>query len=161
MATSTTHCGATGPGAAPIGVAPLVQVLAALLGRDWITGYLFVLPMVLLLFGLIGYPFVRAVWLSFHNAVGIRIGNFVGLDNYINLWADDFFLRAVSDDDRLHRRLGRASSSALGLGTALLLHNVPRWGSVLGGLIAAAVHHPGGRSRRSPGACCSTRCSAR
>ena len=49
----------------------------------------------LLLFGLIGYPFVRALYLSFHNAVGIRIGNFVGLHNYINLWADDFFLRAV------------------------------------------------------------------
>ena len=35
------------------------------LGRDWRTAYLFAGPMVLLLVGLIGYPFVTAVWMSF------------------------------------------------------------------------------------------------
>jgi multiple sugar transport system permease protein len=104
------------------------------LGRDWPTAYLFVLPMVALLFGLIGYPFGRAVYLSFHNAVGPRIGNFIWFDNYVNLWQDDFFIRAV-----MTTVVFTAASVFikfwLGLGTALLLHNVPRWGSVLGGLI--------------------------
>ena len=76
------------------------------LGRDWPAAYVFILPTVLLLFGLVGYPFVRGLYLSFHNAVGIRTGNFVGLDNYVNLWADDFFIRAALDDDRVHVLLG-------------------------------------------------------
>jgi multiple sugar transport system permease protein len=92
------------------------------------------LPMTLLLFGLIGYPFVRAVYLSFHNAVGRNVGAFVWFNNYVNLWADDNFSRAV------WTTLVFTVASVfvkfwLGIGTALLLHNVPRWGSVLGGLI--------------------------
>jgi multiple sugar transport system permease protein len=97
------------------------------------TGWLFVLPMVLLLFGLIGYPFGRAVWLSLHNAVGIRTGDFVGLQNYANLWADDFFLRALSTTI-IFTVVCVTLKFVLGLGAALLIHHVPRWGSVLGGL---------------------------
>ena len=36
-----------------------------IMGRDWPTAYLFILPTALLLFGLIGYPFYRTIWLSF------------------------------------------------------------------------------------------------
>jgi multiple sugar transport system permease protein len=89
---------------------------------------------VLLLFGLIGYPFGRAIWLSLHNAVGIRVGNFVGLQNYANLWADDFFVRAVGVTVTF-TVFSVLIKFILGLGTALLLHHVPKWGSVLGGLI--------------------------
>ena len=141
MATPT-HAprGARTGGAAGRG-APWFKTSQRVLGRDWPTAYLFMLPMVLLLFGLIGYPFVRALYLSFHNAVGIRIGNFVGLDNYINLWADDFFIRAVWITVDLHRRLGvlqvlardrdgaaAAQRAALGLGARRA--------------DPAAVHHP-------------------
>jgi multiple sugar transport system permease protein len=105
-----------------------------MLGRDWPTAWLFVLPMLLLLFGLIGYPFVRAVWLSFHNAVGVRVGDFVGLYNYQNLWADDFFVRAVGVTITF-TFFSVLIKFLLGLSTALLLHNVPRWGAVLGGLL--------------------------
>jgi len=56
------------------------------LGRDWAAGWLFFLPAALLLFGLIGYPFVRALILSFFNVVGVREGAFVGFQNYVNLW---------------------------------------------------------------------------
>jgi multiple sugar transport system permease protein len=105
-----------------------------ILGRDWPTAYLFILPTALLLFGLIGYPFLRAVYLSFHNAVGVRIGVFVGFDNYLNLWRDDFFWRAVSVT-LLFTFWSVLIKFVFGLGTALLLHNIPRWGSVLGGLV--------------------------
>jgi multiple sugar transport system permease protein len=90
--------------------------------------------MLLLLFGLIGYPFARAVYLSFHNAVGPRIGNFIWFDNYINLWKDDFFIRAVWTTV-VFTSVSVFIKFWLGLGTALLLHHVPRWGSVLGGLV--------------------------
>ena len=43
----------------------------------------------------LAYPFLYAVYLSFHQAVGIRIGNFVGLYNYISLWEDAIFREAV------------------------------------------------------------------
>src|SRR5579864_8127679 len=66
------------------------------LGRDWPIGWLFFLPTLVLLFGLIGYPFVRALWLSFFNVVGVREGTFVGFQNYVNLWTDDFFRRSVA-----------------------------------------------------------------
>jgi multiple sugar transport system permease protein len=114
--------------------APWFKKSQRILGRDWPTAYLFIFPTALLLFGLIGYPFLRAVYLSFHNAVGVRIGTFVGLDNYINLWRDDFFWRAVSIT-LLFTAWSVSIKFALGLSTALLLHNVPKWGSVLGGLI--------------------------
>ncbi len=119
---------------AAIGARPWFKSSQRILGRDWPTAWTFVLPMIVLLFGLIGYPFGRAVWLSFHNAVGVRLGNFVGFDNYVNLWADDFFVRAVG----VTLTFTIASVFIkfwIGLGAALLLHNIPRWGSVLGGLI--------------------------
>ncbi|MCC7368060.1 MAG: ABC transporter permease subunit [Chloroflexi bacterium] len=90
--------------------------------------------MFLLLFGLIGYPFGRAVYLSFHNAVGPRVGDFIWFDNYANLWKDDFFLRAVQTTI-VFTVASVFIKFWLGLGTALLLHHVPRWGSVLGGLV--------------------------
>src|SRR6266852_9983782 len=66
-----------------------------ILGRDWPIAWVFFLPTALLLFGLIGYPFVRALYLSFFNVVGVREGAFVGFQNYVNLWSDDFFRRAI------------------------------------------------------------------
>jgi multiple sugar transport system permease protein len=104
------------------------------LGRDWVNGWLFILPTALLLFGLIGYPFVRGLWLSFFNVVGVRVGAFVGLDNYINLWHDDFFIRSIGVTITF-TFWSELFKFTLGLCTALLLHNLPRWGAIIGGLI--------------------------
>src|ERR671933_374193 len=65
------------------------------LGRDWPIAWLFFLPTALLLFGLIGYPFIRALYLSLFNVVGVREGAFVGFQNYANLLSDDFFRRSI------------------------------------------------------------------
>src|SRR5207248_4854285 len=74
------------------------------------------------------------IYLSFHNAVGIREGNFIWFDNYINLWSDDFFIRALWTTV-LFTFFSVVAKFCFGIMTALLLHNAPRWGSVLGGLI--------------------------
>jgi ABC-type glycerol-3-phosphate transport system permease component len=105
-----------------------------ILGHDWPIGWLFFLPTALLLFGLIGYPFVRALYLSFFNVVGVREGAFVGLQNYANLWADDLFRRSIltTIDFTFFSEVFKFS---LGVAIALLLHNLPRWASVLGGLV--------------------------
>src|SRR5215218_3855607 len=66
-----------------------------ILGRDWPVAYLFAAPLVLLLFGLIGYPIVYALWMSTHNLVNITDRGFVGLEMYQRLWQDAQFIRSV------------------------------------------------------------------
>jgi multiple sugar transport system permease protein len=105
-----------------------------ILGRDWPIGWLFFLPTALLLFGLIGYPFVRALYLSFFNVVGVREGAFVGFQNYANLLSDDFFRRSIVTTTAF-TFFSEVFKFSLGLCAALLLHNLPRWGSVLGGIV--------------------------
>jgi multiple sugar transport system permease protein len=104
------------------------------LGRDWPVAWLFILPTAILLFGLIGYPFVRAAYLSLFNVVGTREGAFVGLQNYQNLWTDDQFARAVRVT-AIFTIASVAIKFVLGLSAALLIHNLPKWSAVIGGLI--------------------------
>ena len=105
-----------------------------ILGRDWPVGWLFFLPTAVLLFGLIGYPFVRALYLSFFNVVGVREGNFVGLQNYINLWSDEFFRRSVATTISF-TFWSEVFKFSLGMLIALMLHNLPRWSSIIGGIV--------------------------
>src|SRR4030081_2128977 len=93
-----------------------------ILGRDWPVAWLFFLPTALLLFGLIGYPFVRALYLSFFNVVGVREGAFVGLQNYVNLWTDDFFRRSIAITIQF-TFFAEVFKFLLGLCAALLLNN--------------------------------------
>jgi multiple sugar transport system permease protein len=65
------------------------------LGKDWAVAWIFIAPTVILMGGLIAYPFIRAVYISFTNTISQEIGPFVGLTNYINLWKDIFFRRSV------------------------------------------------------------------
>jgi multiple sugar transport system permease protein len=128
------------PSVARVGAVPVTVRLGwfahskRILGRDWPIAWLFILPTGVLLFGLIGYPFVRAAWLSLFNVVGVREGAFVGLQNYQNLWADDQFARSVRVTG-IFTVASVAIKFVLGLSAALLLHNLPRWGAVIGGLI--------------------------
>jgi multiple sugar transport system permease protein len=65
------------------------------LGADWHLGYLFVLPMVVMVLALVAYPFCYAVYLSLtRKYVGVP-PVFVGFENYVRLANDGFFRRAV------------------------------------------------------------------
>lgn len=64
-------------------------------GKDWRVAYIFMAPTVILMGGLIAYPFLRAFYISFTNTTSLEIGPFVGLTNYVNLWKDIFFRRSV------------------------------------------------------------------
>jgi multiple sugar transport system permease protein len=122
-------------GPRPATARPNWQVqLRRVLGRDWAIGWLFFLPAAVLLFGLIGYPFVRALYLSFFNVVGVREGAFVGFQNYINLWSDDLFRRSIATTITF-TFWSEVFKFSMGIGIALLLHNLPKWGAILGGLI--------------------------
>jgi ABC-type sugar transport system permease subunit len=76
-------------------VRPRGPDLRPLLGRDWRLGYLFVVPIILLVLALVAYPFLYAVYLSLtRKYVGVP-PVFVGLANYVKLAGDGFFQRAV------------------------------------------------------------------
>src|SRR3954449_10483106 len=67
-----------------------------ILGKDWPVAYIFAAPLVLLLFGLVGFPIVKAVWLSFHNQIKLEgAAPWVGLNNYKQLWSDTAFRTAL------------------------------------------------------------------
>src|SRR5688500_14889039 len=107
-----------------------------LLGDDWLWGWLFTAPMLTLLLGLIAWPLLQAVWMSFHNVLGPRWGDWVGLRNYAQQLEDPIFRRSFA----LTVQFTAASVAIkflIGLVAALALHNVTRFRSVLTGLILA------------------------
>src|SRR5213596_693887 len=65
------------------------------LGRDTGAAFLFLLPLLVLVIGLIGYPFARAIWLSLTDKLVGYPERFVGLRNYEYLWHDDTFREVV------------------------------------------------------------------
>ncbi len=111
------------------------RVAKRVLGRDWQVGFLFVAPTVLLLFGLIGYPLLDALRLSFYNVTGVTNRGWVGLNNYERLWSDAHFRDSVMNTVKF------AGFSVfikfwIGLGTACLLNRANlRFSSVLTGLV--------------------------
>jgi multiple sugar transport system permease protein len=104
--------------------------LRHLLGQDWATAYVFVLPTLLLMGGLIGYPFLRAVYMSFTNTISLEIGPFVGLRNYQNVWSDPGFHAAVKNTfvftfwSIVVKFIG-------GLTVSILLHRLTRFSNIL------------------------------
>jgi ABC-type sugar transport system permease subunit len=73
----------------------LEDAFKRVLGSDYRLGYLFVVPMVILVLALVAYPFCYAIYLSLtRKYVGVP-PVFVGFDNYVKLTHDGFFQRAV------------------------------------------------------------------
>jgi multiple sugar transport system permease protein len=118
--------------------APLRQVISKrlqqALGRDWAEAYVFMAPAMVLLLGIIAYPFLRAFYISFTNTTTLEIGPFVGLRNYTELWKDIFFRRSV-----LITAQFTVASVALkllvGILAAVLLHRLGNRLAILTGLV--------------------------
>src|SRR4051812_6869680 len=70
----------------------------AILGRDWKVALPFVLPLVIIMAGLILWPFINAILLSLtvRNIV-TRSNQFVGFANYVRLWNDADFRGSVNN----------------------------------------------------------------
>ncbi|GAA0438908.1 sugar ABC transporter permease [Acrocarpospora corrugata] len=56
---------------------------------------LLIAPLLAVVVGVVGYPIVRTVWLSFHEGENLISGPFNGLDNYTALFADPYFVSAL------------------------------------------------------------------
>src|SRR5713101_3876395 len=69
-----------------------------ILARDWKIALLFLLPLIVIMVGLIFWPFINAILLSFTTRnIVTRTDQFVGLRNYQLLWKDADFRDAVNN----------------------------------------------------------------
>ncbi len=104
------------------------------LGRDWGWAWFLMLPTVLLMGGIIAYPFLRAVYISFTNTVSVEIGPFVGFKNYIEVWGDQFFRRSLWITTK-YTVASVVLKVVFGTLIAVLLNRLGRWGGILTGLV--------------------------
>ena len=108
--------------------------LARVLGPDYRLGYLFVTPIAVAVLALVAYPFCYAVYLSLtHKLVGMP-PIFVGLENYIRLYDDSFFRRAVYNSF-LFTFGSVGFKLVLGMLMALVLMSKIRWRSFWTGVL--------------------------
>ena len=62
---------------------------------DALVGYLFVLPLIVLVLGLVAYPLGNAVWISLTDKYVGYAARFVGLANYVTLTRDPIFHKVI------------------------------------------------------------------
>ena len=92
---------------------------------DSTLGYLFLFPALLVIFGLVAYPFANAIVMTFQNKIAGAPGRFIGLANYRELLANPVFWRVVFNT-AIYTGFGVELKFFLGLGMALVL-NQERW----------------------------------
>ena len=71
----------------------------ALVRRETIAGYLFMLPSLFFFLTFVIYPMIMCVWTSlFDSTMGKDVQDvFIGLANYVELWQDPVFLRGLKN----------------------------------------------------------------
>jgi multiple sugar transport system permease protein len=126
----------TYPAKTTLGVRPgaVATGLKRVLGPDWRMGFLFVLPIVVLVLALVAYPFCYAIYLSMTRKFVGMPAVFVGFENYVRLASDGFFLRAVQNS--LVFTFGSVVFKLmLGMAMALVLTSNIRFRSVFTGIL--------------------------
>jgi multiple sugar transport system permease protein len=88
---------------------------------DSTLGYLFLLPALLVIIGLVAYPFASAIVMTFQNKTAGAPGRFIGLGNYRELLASEQFLRTVINTV-IYTAVGVGIKFCLGLSMALVLN---------------------------------------
>ncbi|HRK24290.1 MAG TPA: sugar ABC transporter permease [Beijerinckiaceae bacterium] len=90
--------------------------------RNWL-GFWFMLPAAAILLLFLAYPLAKGIWMSLTDVKIGRAGQFIGLENYIELISyDKTFLRATAFT-LVYTAVASVIKFALGLYLALLLNN--------------------------------------
>jgi multiple sugar transport system permease protein len=89
--------------------------------REAVFSWLMIIPPVLFLIALVGYPFVWGIWLSLENRPVARAGTFVGLANFIADWHDPVFWQ-VTQNTFVYTISATILKMAGGLGLALVMN---------------------------------------
>ncbi|MFN8498848.1 MAG: ABC transporter permease subunit [Anaerolineae bacterium] len=106
----------------------------SVLGRDWKVGLPFVLPLLVLMIGLILWPFINAILISFTTRSVQRVDVWVGLDNYVRLWSDSDFRESVLNTVKF-TFWSVAIKLVVGMTIAMLLNSKLPYRNVLAGLM--------------------------
>ena len=109
--------------------------LDTILGNDWKVGYLFVLPMVLIMALLIFWPFVSAIFIS-TTSLNFLTGETtsVGLRNYERLWTSSDFLQAMQNTIQF-TFWSLSLKFVIGMTVALILNSRLPFRSLLSGIM--------------------------
>lgn len=93
------------------------------LGHDWKIALPFILPTIIIMAGLILWPFISALWTSMTTR-SFLTGQvqFVGLKNYLRLWQDSDFLLSLSNTIKF-TVFSLTAKFIVGLSIALLLNS--------------------------------------
>jgi multiple sugar transport system permease protein len=86
-------------------------------------------PALLVILGLVAYPFVSAIYLSLQNKMVGAPGRFIGFDNYAELFRDEVFLRTTYNTV-VYTGVAVALKFLLGLTMALVLDQERRFNHV-------------------------------
>ncbi|MDF2983945.1 MAG: transporter permease subunit, partial [Devosia sp.] len=116
----------------PMSVARRVR---GILGRDWKIAYLFVLPMVLLMAGLIFWPFISAILMSmttfnFHTGDTVQ----VGLKNYQRLYTNSDYLLSLSNTINF-TFWSLSIKFVTGMTIAMILHSKLPWRNLMSAIM--------------------------
>jgi len=67
------------------------------IGKDKVVKYFLIIPIVLVLFGVVIYPFAYSVWLSLHDVTIMNYFHppFSGVDNFLRIFRDSFFWNSI------------------------------------------------------------------
>lgn len=108
--------------------------LERILGRDWKVALPFVLPLIVLMAGLIFWPFINAILISFTTRSIARKEVWVGLGNYQRLLTDSSYLDAVANTVKF-TVASISCKLVIGMVIALLLNSRVPFRNVLTGLM--------------------------
>ena len=89
--------------------------------HDRTLGYLFLFPALLVIVGLVAYPFASAIVMTFQAKTAGAPGRYIGLDNYRELLGSEQFLRTVFNTV-VYTAVGVGVKFVLGLSMALVLN---------------------------------------
>jgi multiple sugar transport system permease protein len=90
--------------------------------RDWL-GFWFMLPAAAILIFFLAYPLGKGVWLSMTSAKIGRPGEFIGLENYVELIAYDRIFQSSTIFTMVYTAIASVIKFAVGLYLAILLNN--------------------------------------
>jgi multiple sugar transport system permease protein len=101
-----------------LGWGPRVQHF---LNHDRTLGYLFLFPAILVIVGLVAYPFASAIVMTFQAKTAGAPGRFIGLENYRELFNSEQFLTTVMNTV-VYTAVGVGIKFLVGLSMALVLN---------------------------------------
>lgn len=113
-----------------------------LAGRQALTGWLLVIPALLLLLTLVAYPFFFAIVISFTDRVVGRSGEWIGLDNFRYLSRNPSFIKTIQNTI-IMVVVSDILKLVIGLGLAVLLNRAFRGRGLMRALILLPWAMPG------------------